>query len=83
MLPFSTTSIDLKGIMLTEISQIKANIEGYNLDVKSKKLKKMNITKEKQTHMYREQSNCQWEEGSEKGQREREQIKKCKLQFIK
>ena len=37
MLPFSTTSIDLKGIMLTEISQIKANIEGYNLDVKSKK----------------------------------------------
>lgn len=31
----------------------------------------MNITKEKLTHMYREQSNCQWEEGNEKGQRER------------
>ena len=66
MLIYAIMWIGLKN-MLTEISQIKANIEGYNLDVKSKKLKKMNITKEKQTHMYREQSNCQWEEGSEKG----------------
>ena len=37
ILPFSTTSINLRGFMLTEISQIKANIEGYHLHVESKK----------------------------------------------
>ena len=37
ILPFATTWIDLKGIMLSEISQRKTNTSGCHLHVKSNK----------------------------------------------
>ena len=67
-LPFPTTWMDQEGIMLSKISQIKTNTIGYYLYMKSKKWnKQMNITKQKQTHRYGEQtSSYQW--GEEKGE---------------
>ena len=56
--------------MLSEISQRKTNTVWYHLYVESKKYnKQMNITKQKQIHRYREQTNgYQWEDGSGEGQ---------------
>ena len=67
-LPFATTWMDLKGIMLSEVSQRKTSTS-YHLYVESKKYnKQMNITKQKQTHRYREQtSGYQWGKGQDKG----------------
>ena len=57
--------MDLHSIMLSEINrQGKTGMLCYHLYVKSKKTKRMYITKQKQTHRYGEQtSGCQWEEG--------------------
>ena len=50
ILSFPATRMDLKGIMLSAISQIKTNTVWYHLYVESKKYNKLvNITK-KQTH---------------------------------
>ena len=70
ILPFAATWMDLEGIMLSEISQRKTNTVWYHLYVESKKYnKQMNITKQKQIHRYREQTNgYQWEDGSGEGQ---------------
>ena len=63
ILPFAATWMDLEGIMLSEISQMEKDKYCMNhLYVKSKKYNKWtNITKQKQTHRYREQtSGHQW-----------------------
>ena len=62
--------MDLEGIMLSEISQRKTNTVWYHLYVESKKYNKLvNITKQKQTHSYREQtSGYQWGELKEEEQ---------------
>ena len=69
LLPFAITWMDLKGIMLSEMSQRKTNTVCYHLYVDSKKEKLVNITKKKQTHRYREQTSgyC-WGEGKGEGQ---------------
>ena len=56
--------------MLSEISQRKTNTMWYQLSVESKEYNKLvNITKQMQTHSYREQaSGYQWGEGKKKGQ---------------
>ena len=54
--PLATTWKDIKGIMLNEISQTKRNTVWYHLYVESKHNKLVTITKEKQTHRYREQT---------------------------
>ena len=41
ILPFAATKIDLKGIMLSEISQRKTNTIWYHLYVESEKVKYM------------------------------------------
>ena len=67
ILPFATTWMDLEGIMLSEISQTKTNTVCYHLydEIKNKR---MYITKQKQTHSYREQTGgCQWGEGRGRG----------------
>ena len=47
----------------------KTNTVWYHLYVKSKKIKRVNIRKQKQTHRYREQtSGYQWGEGRGEGQ---------------
>ena len=51
ILPFATTWMNLKDIMLSEISQQKTN-SIYHLYVESIQL--ANITKKQQTHRYRE-----------------------------
>ena len=57
ILPFLTTWMDLEGIMLSEISQRNTNTVCFHLHVESKtKNKKMNETKQKQTHRYKEQT---------------------------
>ena len=54
-MPFVATWMELEGIMLSEISQIKRNIVCYYLYVESKKYNKLlNKTKKKKTHKYRE-----------------------------
>ena len=56
--------------MLSEISQTeKTNTLLYHLYVESKKYNKLvNITKKKQTHRYREQTNgCRWSRGEYRG----------------
>ena len=52
ILPFTTTGMDLEGIMFSEISQTqKGKILCFYLYVESKKQnKRMNITKQKQAH---------------------------------
>ena len=51
ILPFVATWMDLEGVMLSEISQRKANTVWIHLYVESIKYSKlMNITKKKQTH---------------------------------
>ena len=51
---FVATWMELEGIMLSEISQIKRNIVRYYLYVKSKKYNKLlNKAKKKTTHKYR------------------------------
>ena len=51
----ATTWIDLEGIMLSERSQTKTYIVCYHLNVESKKWsEQMNVTKQIQTHRYRE-----------------------------
>ena len=53
-MPFVATWMELEGIMLSEISQIKRNIVRYYLYVKSKKYNKLlNKAKKKTTHKYR------------------------------
>ena len=53
---FATIWMDLEGIMLREINQIKRNGIGFHLYVKSKKQNKWtNITKQNQSYRYREQ----------------------------
>ena len=56
----------LEGIMLSKISQRKANTGWFHLYVESKKYNKLvNITEKKQIHRYREQTSVyQWGEGS-------------------
>ena len=58
-LPFAATWIYSEGIMLSEVSQI--NTVCYHSYVESKKYNKLvDITKKKQNHRYREQTNgCQ------------------------
>ena len=67
ILPFVTMWVDLEGIRLSEISQKKTSTIRFHLYVESKKTKLMNkhtITKQKQTHRYREQTGgCQRGEG--------------------
>ena len=60
--------MDQEDIMLSKINQTKTNAIGYYLYMKSKKWnKQMKITKQEQTHRYREQtSSYQW--GEEKGE---------------
>ena len=55
------------GIMWSEISQRKINIEWYPLYVEPRKYNKLvNKTEKQQTHRYREQtSDYQWGEGRE------------------
>ena len=57
ILPFVTTWIDLEGIMLSEVSQIEKDKSCItHLYVESKNQNKWtNITKQKQSHRYREQ----------------------------
>ena len=64
-LPFATTWMKLKGIMLSEISHIEKNTLWYDLYMESKKYNKlMNIIQKKQTHGHGEQaSGYQWGEG--------------------
>ena len=48
ILPFATTWMDLEGIMLSEISQMKTNTVCYHLYVENKKWNKpIHITKQK------------------------------------
>ena len=54
--------MELEGIMLSEINQRKTNTEWFYLYVESKKTKqtKTNITRQKQSPRYREQTDgCQ------------------------
>ena len=66
----ATTLMDLEGIMRNEIRQRKTTMVWFHLYVESKKQNKWtNITKQKQTHRYREQaSGCQRGEGWGEGQ---------------
>ena len=51
MMPFTTTWLDLEGIMLNEVSQRKTNTIRYHLYAESKKYSKLvNIAKNKQSH---------------------------------
>ena len=65
ILSFVTTWIDLKSIILSEITQRKTNTVCFHLYMESKKQDKWtNIAKQKETHRYREQtSSYQWGEG--------------------
>ena len=57
ILPFAATWMDLKSIMLSEISQRKKSTVCNHLCVESKKYNKLvNRTKKQQTHRYREQA---------------------------
>ena len=57
VLPFLTTCMVLEGIMLSEISQTKIHIIWCHLYVESKNQSiGTNITKQKQSHGYREQT---------------------------
>ena len=59
----------LGGHYVSELSQVKMNIVCYYLYVESKKIKRMNIRKQKQAHRYREQTRgYQWGEQSGEGQ---------------
>ena len=62
--------MDMEGIILSESSQIeKDNIVWYHLHVESEKYNQLeNITRKKQIHRYREQTNnFQWGEEEGKG----------------
>ena len=61
-MPFAATWMDLKDIMLNELSQTKTNTIWYHLYVESKKYTKLvNKTKKQQTCRYGEQtSGYQW-----------------------
>ena len=61
-MPSATPWVNLEEIKLSEISQRMTNTVCCHLYVESKKYNKLvNITKKKQTHRYREQTNgCQW-----------------------
>ena len=51
IIPFAITWMDLHLIMLSEVRQRKTNTIWYHLNVKSKKMKQMNLlAKQKQTH---------------------------------
>ena len=56
IMPFGTTWLDLEGITLSEISQIKTNTVWYHLYVEYKKIKQVNIANKKQTHTYKGQT---------------------------
>ena len=56
MLPFMTTWISLQSIMLTEINQRKTNTEWFHLSVEPKKNKWINITKQRQSCRYKEET---------------------------
>ena len=57
ILPFATTWMDLEGIMLGEISQTEKEKYCYFITYMwNLKHKQMDITKQKQTHRYREQT---------------------------
>ena len=64
--------MDLKGITLNEANQRNMDTIYFHFYVEPKKQnKQMNITKEKQTHTYREQiSGCHWG-GERRGKRAR------------
>ena len=53
--------MDLEGILVSKISQTKTNTVGYHLYMESKKYNRLpNITKKKESHTYRKQTNgCQ------------------------
>ena len=63
-LPFATIWIDLEGIIFSEVSQReKDKYCILSVICEIKKIKQMNITKEKQVHRYGEQtSGYQWAE---------------------
>ena len=64
ILPFTTTQMDLEGIMLSEISHREKN--NCMIYVESKKYSKLvNITKMKQIRRYREQISSYGEKGGE------------------
>ena len=73
ILPFVATWMNMEGIMLSEISQRKTNTVRYHLYVKSEKYKKsVNITKNKHSHRYREETrHYQWGEEMGRGYRGR------------
>ena len=68
ILTFVTTWMNLEGIIFSEIGQRKANSICYFSHVESKINKWMNITKQKQTHRYTEEtSGYQVGDGSRDG----------------
>ena len=74
ILPFATTWMNLKDIMLSEISQQKTNII-YHLYVETLQL--ANITKKKQTHRQTEHANGyqRGEEAGEEWYRKRKEVR--------
>ena len=56
IMPFSATWIDLEIIILSEVSQTKADIIWYHLYVESKKILMNLFTKQKQSYRYRTQT---------------------------
>ena len=67
ILPFAKTWMDLEDIMLNEISQRNTNTLCYHLYVECKKTKGKNITKQKQTCIYRQVTSGYWQ-GKEMGE---------------
>ena len=53
-MPFVATWMELEGVMLSEISQIKTKIVCYYLYVESKKYNRLLNKTKKKTHKYRE-----------------------------
>ena len=83
-MPFAATRMDLHIVILSEVSQRKAN-KWYHLYVESKKVIQMNLFT-KQTHRHRNQT-YGYESGRERGKLEawNEQIyiTTCKIDFKK
>ena len=70
--------------MLSEVNQRKTNTICFHLYVESKKLNNgIYITKQKQTHRYREQTWLLWGEEWDEGQDRRMGIERYKLICIK
>ena len=70
---FASTWMNLKGIMLSEINQIKTNTIWSQLYVESKTTKQI---KQKQIDIYKEKISSTWGEGCVGGEKEVNGIKK-------